>query len=46
MGLQKFYKRNNVRYLTVGYIYQQGLSRPPSAIEKFVVQLAKLTREG
>ena len=46
MGLQMFYKRNGVKYLQVSYIYQQGLTRPVSAIEKFAVELAKKTRAG
>jgi hypothetical protein len=39
-GLQKFYRRNNVRYLAVGYIYAQALSRNSSAVETFGMRLA------
>ena len=46
VGLFKFYKRNNIKYLSVSYIYQQGLARPVSAIEKYAVELAKKTRSG
>ena len=34
-GLQKFYVRNNVKYLAVGYIYAQALAKSSSAVETF-----------
>ena len=39
-GLQKFYVRNNVKYLAVGYIYAQALAKSSSAVETFGMQLA------
>jgi len=41
-GLQKFYKRNGVSYLAVGYLYMKTLGRPPDAVENFAVKLAKV----
>ena len=45
-GLQKFYRRNNVRYLAVGYIYAQALAKNSSAVEVFGMQLAKVIAAG
>jgi hypothetical protein len=45
-GLYNFYKRNNVRYLTVSYIYQQAVARNPAAVENFAVALAKVIASG
>ena len=45
-GLYNFYKRNNVRYLAVGYIYQQALARAPAAVENFAMVLAKVIASG
>ena len=30
-----FYRRNNVSYLAVGYIYAQALAKSKSAVETF-----------
>jgi hypothetical protein len=45
-GLYNFYKRNNIKYLAVSYIYQQALARTPAAVENFAVALAKVIASG
>ena len=35
-----------MRYLAVGYIYQQALARAPIAVENFAVRLAKTIATG
>ena len=45
-GLYNFYKRNKVKYLAVGYVYQQALARAPDAVENFAVELAKVIASG
>ena len=34
-GLQKFYSRNRVRHLSVGYVYAQALAKKAGAVEVF-----------
>jgi transposase len=45
-GLHNFYRRNNVRFLAVGYIYQQAIAKAPAAVENFAVGLAKVIASG
>jgi hypothetical protein len=45
-GLQKFYVRNNVKYLAVGYIYAQALSKSSDAVETFGMKLAQVIASG
>ena len=45
-GLQKFYRRNRVRHLSVGYVYAQALEKKAGAVEVFGMQLAKVIAAG
>jgi hypothetical protein len=45
-GLHNFYRRKNVRFLAVGYIYQQAIAKAPADDENFAVGLAKVIASG
>ena len=40
------YRKHDITFMAVGYIYQQAVARKPDAVENFAVKLAKVIASG